>query len=86
MGAPGKGDVGQKLLKLKEQLEGQKSRRDELQGEYNSLMKQLQQEFGLEDLEQAQTKLEEMDSQIQEMEKSLQQQAQEIERLMEGSE
>ena len=77
--------LGQRLLRMKEDLEQKKSQRSELQGELNSVMKQLQEEFGVETLEQAEERLEKEKQGLQEMETAVREQVEEIEEMMETS-
>jgi len=77
--------LGQRLLRMKEELEQKKSQRSELQGELNSVMKQLQEEFGVGTLEQAEERLEKEKQELQEMETAVQEQVEEIEEMMESS-
>ena len=58
MGMPRSLDLGEKLLTLKRKMERQKEERAELQGELKSLMKQLEQEFGVKTIPQAEKKAE----------------------------
>ena len=77
--------LGQRLLKMKDDLEQKKSQRSELQGELNSVMKQLQEEFGVETLEQAEERLEKEKQGLQEMETDVRERVEEIEEMMEAS-
>lgn len=87
MATSGNGEnLGRKLLKMKEELEGQKSRRSELQGELKSLMKQLKQEFKIDSVEQAEKQIEKEEKELSKMEGSIIEQIEEIENLMEGKE
>ena len=77
--------LGQRLLKMKDDLEQKKSQRSELQGELNSVMKQLQEEFGVETLEQAEERLEKEKQGLQEMETVVRERVEEIEEMKEAS-
>jgi predicted nuclease with TOPRIM domain len=59
MAVSGNVRIGQRLLDLKERLDSEKSKRSELQGELNSVKKQLTKELSVETLEEAEAQLEE---------------------------
>lgn len=77
-------DLGSKLLSLKKRLEEQKSQRHELQGELNSLTKQMEQDFGIKTIDQAEKQIEKMQDEIKKMEKSIMSKIRQIEIEMEG--
>lgn len=76
-------DIGERLLKLKKQLEEEKSRRSELQGEYKSIMKQLKEDFKVNSIKQAEEKIEAEEKKLNEIEESIDEQIEEIENIME---
>ena len=82
MGSARNDKLGQKLLEIKEELEGKKARRAELQGELKSLMKQLQ-EYGAENLEEAGNLIQQQEKEIKETETSIKEGLREIEEMME---
>lgn len=77
-------DLGEKFLALKRKLEKQKEQRAELQGELKSLMSQLEQEFGVKTIPQAEKKQEKLEKELERLERSLLQQIDDIEKMMEG--
>lgn len=77
-------DLGSKLLSLKKRLEEQKSQRHELQGELNSLTKQMEQDFGIKTIDQAEKQIKKMQDEIEKMEKSIMSKIRQIEMEMEG--
>lgn len=77
-------DLGSKLLSLKKRLEEQKSQRHELQGELNSLTKQMEQDFGIKTIDQAEKQIKKMQDEIERMEKSIMSKIRQIEMEMEG--
>lgn len=77
-------DIGQELLRMKSRLEKDKNTRLELQGELKSVMKQLQEDFGVSSLEEAEEMQSTMQEEIITIEKQIQEQLQEIRDLMEG--
>lgn len=79
-------DLGGKLIALKRRLEEQKAQRYEFQGELNSLTQQLEQEFGISNIEDAGNHIEKMNRELERMEKSIRKQIQRIEEKMEGAE
>lgn len=81
--ASGKDNLGQKLIEIKEELEGKKSQRSESQGELNSLMKQLK-ECGVETVEQAEELIRKQEKELQVMETEIEEEVEEIENMMEG--
>lgn len=77
-------DLGGKLLSLKKRLEEQKNQRYELQGELNSLTKEMAQEFGISNIEEAERHIEKMNKEIEKTEKILVKKIRQIEEKMEG--
>ncbi len=75
--------LGQRLLEMKEELEEKKSQRSELQGEWKSVVKQLE-EFGAKSLEEAAQQIETEEEELEKMEASIRGQIEELEELMEG--
>ena len=76
-------DLGGTLLRLKKTLEEEKNNRAELQGEFNSIMKQLNREFEVDSLEAAEKMIQKEEKRLEEVEQNLIKEAEEIERLME---
>lgn len=66
-----KNDLGQRLLNLKNNLDDAKSRRSELQGQLKGLIKQLKDEFELDSLDAAQTKIKELNTQLNHLQDKL---------------
>ena len=77
-------DLGEKFLALKRRLEKQKEQRAELQGELKSLMNQLEQEFGVKTILQAEKKAKKIGEELKELEQTISGQIKEIEEMMEG--
>ncbi len=76
-------DLGEKFLALKRKLEKQKEQRAELQGELKSLMSQLEQEFGVKTIPQAEKKAEKIGEELKKLEQTISGQIKEIEEMME---
>ena len=70
--------LGQRLLEMKEDLEEMRSERSELQGEINSLMKQLE-KYGITSLEDAEKHITKSKETLDKMKKDIEQQLHEIE-------
>lgn len=77
--------LGQKLLRIKEELEEKKALQAQLQGELNELMKQLQ-EFGAETVEEAGEILQKQENEIKDLETTIQEGIDEIEDMMNDEE
>lgn len=77
--------LAQRLMDLKERIEKERRRRDEIQGELKSVLKQLKQNYSVETLEEAQELLEDMDSRLQSIEADVQEKIEKAEELL-GSE
>jgi len=75
--------LARRLLQIKEKLEQEKARRAELQGELKSLLHQLESEFGVSSLEEAEQLLEQDQKALQEMEEKLRRQVAQLEEQME---
>jgi ribosomal protein S20 len=87
MGTSRNDDIGKRLLALKQEIEEQKIKRSELQGEQKTLVKQMEQAFGVSTVDQAQELLANMELEIKELEEKVKKGIQEIERIMrEGEE
>lgn len=87
MGTSRNDDIGKRLLALKQEIEEQKIKRSELQGEQKTLVKQMEQAFGISTVDQAQKLLADMELEIKELEEKVKKGIQEIERIMrEGEE
>ncbi len=87
MGTSRNDDIGKRLLALKQEIEEQKIKRSELQGEQKTLVKQMEQAFGISTVDQAQELLADMELEIKELEEKVKKGIQEIERIMrEGEE
>ncbi|MFA5525867.1 MAG: hypothetical protein WC992_03490 [Acholeplasmataceae bacterium] len=74
--------LAQRLLDLKERIEGERTRRDELQGELKSLMKQLKQGYSVDTVEDAQELLIEMDERLAGIEKDIRSKIEQAEALL----
>jgi len=61
-------ELGQRLLRLKEQLERKKAERTELQGQLKSVMEMLRRQYGVKTLEEAREKMEELEREVKEYE------------------
>lgn len=79
------GKLGQKLLRIKEELEEKKALQAQLQGELNELMKQLQ-EFGAGTVEEAGEILQKQENKIKDLETTIQEGIDEIEDMMNDEE
>jgi len=79
------GKLGQKLLRIKEELEEKKALQAQLQGELNELMKQLQ-EFGAGTVEEAGEILQKQENEIKDLETTIQEGIDEIEDMMNDEE
>lgn len=79
-------DLAVKLVSLKKRLEEQKSQRHQLQGEYNSLTRQMLQEYGINNVEDAERHIEKLNREIEKMEKDIRKCIRQIEEKMEGNE
>lgn len=75
-------DLGQRLLKLKEQLDGERARHAELQGELRAVLRQLQQEFGIGSLEDAERQVAVDEVELRALQSSLETQIAELERVV----
>jgi len=75
-------DLGRKLLKLKEQIDSEKSRRSELQGELKSIMKRLSDEFGISSLDEAKKKIDEQKEELENLELKINESIEKIEDLL----
>lgn len=79
----GRGDLGQRMLQLKKQLEEKRESRSQLQGELKSLQKQLFEDFEVKTLEEAEALIAKTEKKLQKMEQEIRQEIEEIERLLE---
>jgi len=79
----GRGDLGQRLLQLKRQIEEKKESRSQLQGELRSLQKQLFEDFEVKTLEEAEVLIAKTEKKLQKMEQEIRQEIEEIERMLE---
>ncbi len=83
MGTPRNGEkLGQRLLKLKEELEKRKEERSQVQCELNSISKQLEEEFGVKTIEEAESLKDSQEKEIAEMDETIANQIKEIEEMM----
>ncbi len=83
MGTSGE-KLARRLMEMKEQLENEKARRSELQGELRSVMKQLKQEYSVDTLEEAEELLEETRQRVEAIEADLLKKVEEAEALLDG--
>ena len=79
----GRGDLGQRLLSLKSQLEEKRNSRSELQGEMKSLQKQLFEDFEVKTLEEAEALIAKTEKKLQKMEQEIREEIEAIERMLE---
>jgi predicted RNase H-like nuclease (RuvC/YqgF family) len=78
--------VGRKLLQLKERLNRKKQERAELKGEYNSLLKQLEQEFKITEVDEIDKYLQKSDKQIISLTSIIEEKIKKVEILFEEAE
>ncbi|MFA5526939.1 MAG: hypothetical protein WC992_08950 [Acholeplasmataceae bacterium] len=74
--------LAQRLMDLKERIEKERRRRDEIQGELKSVLKQLKQNYSVETLEEAQELLEDMDARLQSIEADIREKIGQAEALL----
>lgn len=74
--------IGKQLLDLKAKLEHKKNKRAEIQGELNSVLKQMKEEFGTDDMAEIQAQMEENEQRIASMEGSLASQVAKLQGLL----
>ena len=74
--------LAQRLMDLKERIEKERRRRDEIQGELKSVLKQLKQNYSVETLEEAQELLEDMDARLQSIEADIREKIEQAEALL----
>jgi uncharacterized phage infection (PIP) family protein YhgE len=79
----GRGDLGQRLLQLKKQLEEKRESRSQLQGELKSLQKQLFEDFEVKTLEEAEALIAKTEKKLQKMEQEIREEIEVIERMLE---
>lgn len=79
----GRGDLGQRLLQLKRQIEEKKESRSQLQGELRSLQKQLFEDFEVKTLEEAEALIAKTEKKLQKMEQEIREEIEAIERMLE---
>lgn len=72
-------DLGERLLKIKRKLEKEKERKSQLQGELKSIMGQLEDEFKVSSIEQAEELLAEYKEKLQKMKDSLHRKIEQLE-------
>lgn len=72
-------DLGERLLKIKRKLEKEKERKSQLQGELKSIMRQLEDEFKVSSIEQAEELLAEYKEKLQKMKDSLHRKIEQLE-------
>lgn len=72
-------DLGERLLKIKRKLEKEKERKSQLQGELKSIMGQLEDEFKVSSIEQAEELLAEYKEKLQKMKASLHRKIEQLE-------
>jgi len=79
-------ELGQRLLRLKEQLERKKAERTELQGQLKSVMEVLKKQYGVETLEEAREKMEGLEREVKEHEAEIYKGLEKIETLFDEME
>jgi len=78
--------IGQRLLQLKKQIEDEKAKQSELKGELKSIMKQLQDEFNVQSLDEASESLESMQEDLEKYRETIQEKLEKAKELFEGGE
>jgi len=78
--------IGKQLLDLKSKLEKKKSLRSEIQGELNSVKKQMKESFSTDDLNEIKAQLEENEIRLEKMEIALKSQVDVLQRSLENME
>ena len=74
-------ELGQRLLRLKEQLERKKAERTELQGQLKSVMEMLKRQYGVKTLEEARAKMEELEREVKKYEAEIYEGLEKVEKL-----
>ncbi len=77
-------DLGRRLLDLKEQLEKQKQKRAEMQGELKSMNRRLEKEFGLDSVDAAEKYVEREEVDLQSIQEAISEKIDELEEMMLG--
>ncbi len=85
MGKHGGGDLGQRLLRMKNELEDKKSELLQLQGELKSLMEQLEQEYGIDSLEQAEERIQKEEMELEQAKERILEKIGRVEKIIEDS-
>jgi len=78
--------IGRQLLDMKSKLEKKKSKRSEIQGELNSVKKQMKESFSTDDLDEVKSQLEENETRLEQMEDALKLQVDTLQRALENME
>ncbi len=74
--------LGRRLLELKEQLDQEKEQRSELQGELKSINRQLEKDFGVKSLAEAEKRIKKEKEQLENLRTSIQERLIEAEEMM----
>jgi len=85
LGKHGGGDLGQRLLRMKNELEDKKSELLQLQGELKSLMEQLEQEYGIDSLEQAEERIQKEEMELEQAKERILEKIGRVEKIIEDS-
>lgn len=85
MGTLRSGDVSRRLLEIKGQLEEQRERRAQLQGELAAVLRSLKQDFGVDSIEAAEDRLESDRQALQRLEAELTEQIEVLEEVMDDA-
>ena len=72
------------LLDLKKEIEEAKKRQANLQGRREALLEQLQKEYGVETIDQAQKKLKQLDAQLKKKKEAIADATEELEAMLDG--
>lgn len=78
--------IGQKLVRLKGEIEREKEKRAELQGSLKTSMSRLTKEFEVKNLEEAKKMVSKIEKEVTELQKQIQEGIEEIENLMDEGE
>jgi hypothetical protein len=72
------------LLDLKKEIEEAKKKQANLQGRREALLEQLQKEYGVETIDQAQKKLKQLDGQLKKKKEAIADATEELEAMLDG--
>lgn len=74
----------QELLDLKAEIEESKENLSKMQGRKEALMEQLQKQFGVKSIKEAETKIKKMESEVAEWDQKIDDATQELEKTLNG--